>query len=87
MIETQVVILNEIGLHARTAKLLAQNAMLFKSQIMIEGNNKLVNGKSMLSIMSLGIKQGNTIKIIAEGNDEESAIEVLINLIENNFNS
>jgi len=85
MIGTEVMVWDEVGLHARTATIFAKKAMLFESQIKIEGNNKVVNGKSMLSLMSLGIKQGMKIKITADGVDEKMAINSLTNLVENNF--
>ena len=78
---------DKIGFHARTASIFSKNASEFKSIINIEFNYKKVNGKSMLSIMSLGVKTGDSVIISCEGEDEEVSINHLKNLINNNFNS
>ena len=85
MTETQVEVLDQVGLHARTAGIFAKKAMLFTSKITVGRDINVVNGKSMLSLMSLGIKQGMTIHIIAEGVDEKEAINTLSSLVKNNF--
>ena len=78
---------DKIGFHARTASIFSKNSSKFKSVINIEFKGKKVNGKSMLSIMSLGVKTGDSVILSCEGEDEEASINHLKNLINNNFNS
>ncbi len=86
MIKEKVVVIDKIGFHARTAALFAKEATTFSAMIKIEFNNKSVNGKSMLAIMTLGVKSNDSIEIIADGADEKEAIASLVKLIQNNFN-
>lgn len=66
-----------IGLHARPAGLLVKEAMAFKSKITISSNGKEADGKRLLSLMSLGIRQGMEIVCLIEGEDEEEAYAAL----------
>ncbi len=70
-------ITDETGIHARPATLLVQAASKFDSDIQLEHNEKKVNLKSIMGVMSLGIGQNQDITIIAEGDDEKEAIEVI----------
>ena len=83
--ENIVKILNETGIHARPASLLVKKASEFKSDIKIIYNNANVNAKSIMNVMSLGLKKDAEIKIITEGPDENEAMEALVNLIESKF--
>ncbi len=83
--EITVKIVDKIGLHVRTANIMAKKANEFESSITVAYNNKEVNGKSMLSLMSLGAKKETEIRIKAEGNDAKDALDALKKLIENNF--
>lgn len=85
MIEKTVEIKNKTGLHARPAALFVQAASKFSSQIWVEKENKKVNAKSIMGIMSLGVAQGNTVKLIADGSDEQEAIKSLVDLIDSKF--
>lgn len=85
MIEIEVKITDNIGFHARTASIFAKKAAAFESNIIVKANDKIVNGKSMLNLMSLGVKSGMNIFIMAEGQDSDEAINVLRQLVENNF--
>jgi phosphocarrier protein HPr len=67
----------ESGIHARPATLLVQAAGKFESDIQLEYNGKKVNLKSIMGVMSLGIPKGATIKVGAEGSDEDHAIEAI----------
>lgn len=87
MISNQVKMTDKIGFHARTAAMFAKQAANFLSTIKIEFNNKSVNGKSMLAIMTLGVKLNDIIEIKIDGEDEKIAMKSLTELIENNFNS
>lgn len=84
--EKIVKILNESGLHARPASLLVKEASKFKSDIKIEFNEAILNAKSIMNIMSLGLKKDDEIKLIVNGIDEEEALNSLIKLFESKFN-
>lgn len=76
---------NQVGLHARPATFFIQKANEFKSSIWIEKEDRKVNAKSLLGVLSLGIVKGTDIDIGAEGVDEQEAVEALRQLIETNF--
>ncbi len=76
---------NQVGLHARPATFFIQKANEFKSCIWIEKEERRVNAKSLLGILSLGIVGGTTIKVIADGADEAAAVEALVGLIDSGF--
>ena len=85
MLTTEVTINNEVGLHARPATFFIQKANEFKSSIWIEKDERRVNAKSLLGVLSLGIVKGITIKLIADGGDEKEALETLENLVASDF--
>ena len=85
MITKEVVINNQVGLHARPATFFIQKANEFKSSIWVEKEERRVNAKSLLGLLSLGIVKGTTITIIADGSDEEEAIATLSALIDSDF--
>ncbi len=78
----QVVITNMSGLHARPASFFSQKAMCYKSTIWVEKGDRKVNAKSLLGVLSLGVAKGMTITLIADGPDEESALEGLAAVID-----
>lgn len=80
-----VVVQNQVGLHARPATFFIQEANEFKSSIWVENDDRRVNAKSLLGVLSLGITKGLTITIIADGPDEEDAVNGLVNLVSSNF--
>ncbi|HWJ79447.1 MAG TPA: phosphocarrier protein HPr [Niallia sp.] len=77
MLEKQFKVIADTGIHARPATLLVQAASKYDSDIQLEFKDKKVNLKSIMGVMSLGIGQGADIKIIADGNDEQEAINGL----------
>lgn len=81
----EVVVQNQVGLHARPATFFIQKANEYKSSIWVESEDRKVNAKSLLGVLSLGISKGHTITIISEGADEEDAVNDLVNLIASNF--
>ncbi len=83
MYSKEVTVTNNVGLHARPATFFIQKSNEFKSSIWVDKGDRRINAKSLLGILSLGIVKGTNIKIIADGVDEEAAVESLINLIEN----
>ena len=85
MITKEVVINNQVGRHARPATFFIQKANEFKSSIWVEKEERRVNAKSLLGVLSLGIVKGTTITIIADGSDEEEAIATLSALIDSDF--
>lgn len=76
---------NQVGLHARPATFFIQKANEFKSSIWVEKEERRVNAKSLLGVLSLGIVGGTNIRIIADGSDEQQAVESLIKLVESGF--
>lgn len=85
MISKAVVVKNQVGLHARPATFFIQKSNEFKSSIWVEKEERRVNAKSLLGVLSLGITKGTEITIITDGTDEKEAIEALEALIESNF--
>ena len=85
MITREVTINNQVGLHARPATFFIQKANEFKSVIWVEKDDRRVNAKSLLGVLSLGIVKGTTISIIADGVDEEQAVDTLADLIDREF--
>jgi phosphocarrier protein HPr len=77
MAEKQFKVVAETGIHARPATLLVQTASRFDSEITLEYKGKTVNLKSIMGVMSLGVGQGAEIKIAANGNDANDAIQAL----------
>ena len=85
MISRDIVISNASGLHARPATFFIQKANSYKSSIWIEKEDRKVNAKSLLGVLSLGIAKGMTITLIADGPDENAAITGLVELIDSGF--
>lgn len=81
MITREVSITNKVGLHARPATFFIQKANSYRSVIWVEKDERRVNAKSLLGILSLGISQGMNITLIADGQDENEAVEGLAELI------
>lgn len=82
MLEKNVVINNPEGLHARLAAIFVQTASKYTSSIWVAVAGKKVNAKSIMGIMSLAVSSGETIKIIADGEDEKQAIDDLMILVD-----
>ena len=86
MYSNAVKVQNQVGLHARPATFFIQKSNEFKSSIWVEKDERRVNAKSLLGVLSLGIIGGTDITIIADGADEEEALEGLAALIDTGFN-
>ena len=86
MYTKEITVKNEVGLHARPATYFIQKANEFKSGIWVEKDERRVNAKSLLGVLSLGIVKGTAITVIADGADEEEALAGLTDLIESGFN-
>ncbi len=85
MFMKETMVSNQVGLHARPATFFIQKANEFKSSIWVEKDERRVNAKSLLGVLSLGIVKGTPINLIADGPDEEAAVNSLVDLISNEF--
>ena len=85
MTQRDVTITNNIGLHARPATFFIQKANSYKSSIWIEKEDRKINAKSLLGVLSMGIAKGMTVTIVADGQDENDAISGLSDLIDTGF--
>ena len=85
MFVKDVEVQNQVGLHARPATFFIQKAKEYKSSIWVEKEERRVNAKSLLGVLSLGIVGGTSIRIIADGADEEKAVNDLVKLVESGF--
>ena len=80
-----VTVKNQVCLHARPATFFIQKANEFKSSVWVEKEERRVNAKSLLGVLSLGIVGGTTIRIIADGVDEQDAVDSLVKLVDSAF--
>lgn len=85
MFSKEITVTNQVGLYARPATFFIQKANEYRSTIMVEKEERKVNAKSLLGVLSLGITKGSSITISAEGPDEEDAVNALCDLIAANF--
>ena len=85
MLSKDVTVQNQVGLHARPATYFIQKANEFKSSIWVEKEERRANAKSLLGVLSLGVTGGTEIRIIADGLDENEAVEALSNLVNSGF--
>ncbi len=85
MVEKTVTIKNRAGIHARPAALLVQAANRFSSSIFLEKDGEQINGKSIMGILTLAATYNSPIKIIADGSDEEDALQSICRLFETKF--
>jgi len=76
---------NPVGLHARPATFLIQKANTFSAGIWLEKDERRVNAKSLLGVLSLSVVQNETVKIISDGEDEVDAVETIYKLITSDF--
>ncbi len=80
-----VTVQTQVGLHARPATFFIQKANEYKSSIWVEKEERRVNAKSLLGVLSLGIMGGTDIRVIADGVDEQEAVDGLVKLVESGF--
>ena len=85
MVKKEVIVTNNNGLHARPATFFIQKANTYKSSVWVEKDERKVNAKSLLGVLSLGIAKGMSITLIADGQDEVGAIDGLVELIQTGF--
>ncbi|MEQ8314369.1 MAG: HPr family phosphocarrier protein [Gammaproteobacteria bacterium] len=84
MPKSEVEVINKAGLHARAAAKLAELCGRYACEIQV-GHEKLVDGKSILSLMMLAAVKGTTLTIKTEGPDEDEAMEAILELVNNRF--
>lgn len=85
MVEKEAIIINKLGLHARAAAKFVKIANRFESSVKIEKDGVVIDGKSMLGILTLAAVQGTKIKLSVSGKDEKALLEALVKLIVNKF--
>ncbi|MBQ2698170.1 MAG: HPr family phosphocarrier protein [Clostridia bacterium] len=85
MVRQELVLKNNVGLHARPATFFIQRANEFKCSIWVEKDNRRVSAKSLLGVLSLGVATGDSILVSAEGEDEDAAVAGLQELVNSNF--
>ena len=85
MVEKEVEIVNEVGLHIRPASMLVEVANEFKSEVWIEKDGQEANGKSIMSILLLCVEKGSKVNIKAEGSDATQAVEALVRVVKDRF--
>ena len=85
MFVKDVKVQNQVGLHARPATFFIQKANEFRCSIWVEKEDRRVNAKSLLGVLSLGIVKGTAITLIADGADEKEAVAALVELVNDNF--
>lgn len=85
MVVKDITVQNQVGLHARPATFFIQKANEFRSSIWVEKDERRANAKSLLGVLSLGITGGTDIRIIADGQDENDAVEALEKLVDSGF--
>jgi len=85
VVEKELTIINELGMHARAATRFVQVANRFRSDIDVEKDGQEVNGKSIMGVLMLVAAQGTRIKVRARGDDAEEAVAALEDLVKNKF--
>ena len=85
MLRKQIEIINKLGMHARAAAKFVTLAQTFKSDIKLARSDQQVNGKSIMGVMMLAAAKGSIIELIIEGEDEQQAVDLLSQLINNRF--
>ncbi|NWN91320.1 HPr family phosphocarrier protein [Marinobacter adhaerens] len=85
MICQPIVIINKLGLHARATAKLVATASEFESSITLRNNGREANAKNIMQVMMLAASQGTNMELVADGPDEEQAVDALTELINDYF--
>ena len=85
MLNKELTIRNKMGMHARPAAQFVKRASKYQCDVWVEKDDEPVNGKSIMGLMMLAAGRGETIKIIADGNDAEQAVADLEELVSSGF--
>jgi len=83
--EVELVIRNQLGLHARACALFVKTAARFSSEVLVRRDDLEVNGKSIMGVMMLAAEEGSTIRVRANGPDEREAVAALRELVDGKF--
>lgn len=81
MIKGKMIVRDHLGLHLRPAGLIAEEALKFKCSIELNCKGRTVTGKSLLSVLSLGVRKGDEVEIRCDGPDEDEALKTLLELM------
>ena len=81
MLSRDITIVNEVGLHARPATFFIQKANSYRASLWIEKEDRRVNAKSLLGVLSMGIVKGTVVTLIADGEDESEALDGIESLV------
>lgn len=87
MVEKEVTVTSDTGVHARPAMMLVKKAMEFPCEVFLVKDEVEANAKSIMGVLSLAITSGSKIIIRTDGGQEEEAAQEIVDLIETNFNS
>lgn len=87
MVSREITITNDVGLHARPATFFIQKANSYKSSVWIEKDDRRVNAKSLLGVLSMGVVKGTVVTLIADGEDEAETLDGLEKLIVSELNN
>ena len=85
MTSRAVMVVNQLGLHARAAARFVHLATRFEAHIRVTRDAKVMDGKSIMGILLLAAARGTSITISADGRDEQDAVEALVKLVESGF--
>ncbi len=85
MVSQQITIINKLGLHARAASKLVNQASQFESDVYIDKQGNRVNAKSIMGVMMLAASKGTEVLLEAEGEDEQACLDAIVTLINNRF--
>jgi phosphocarrier protein HPr len=85
MTQAELLIRNQLGLHARACALFVKTAARFSAEVFVARDDLEVNGKSIMGVMMLAAEEGSTIRVRAEGSDEAAAVDALRELVDGKF--
>ena len=85
MIQAEMLIRNQLGLHARACALFVKTAARFRSDVFVARDDLEVNGKSIMGVMMLAAEEGSTIRVRTQGPDEQAALDALRELVDGKF--
>ncbi len=85
MRQQEVTIVNKLGMHLRAAAVFIEAANKFSCQVCLKKDDRAVDAKSIMGLMTLAATYGSTVTVICEGEDENEAIQALVDLIANRF--
>lgn len=81
MVSGKIIIKDELGIHLRPASVIAEESLKYSCKIEFGYNGRMVNGKSLLSILSLGVRKGSEMEVYCDGPDEAIALQAVMNVI------